>query len=143
MKAELQKELVEGFPQFFQDINLPPTQTCMCWGCECGDGWFGILKKLCEDIATSDPPEGFKFSQVKEKFGGLRVYTFGGTEQISQLIHGAQKESYKTCEECGGKEDVLSDWICGWVRTLCKSCAANRFGEDAEKLWNQTEPLDD
>ena len=115
----------------------------MCWGCECGDGWFNILSNLCQDIVKAGPPEHFKFAQVKEKFGGLRVYTFGSTEEISRLIHAAQEESYKTCEKCGSKENVISDWICGWVRTLCKSCAVRDFGEEAEKIWNPTEPSGD
>lgn len=115
----------------------------MCWGCECGDGWFDILYDLCKKIEAINPPEDFKFCQVKEKMGGLRVYTVGCPEEVDRLVDEAQRVSYKTCEECGTQKDVISDWVSGWVRTICKSCAVNNFGPDIEKLWNPTEPSSD
>ena len=30
--------------------NLHMTETCMCWGFECGDGWFQILNQLMGNI---------------------------------------------------------------------------------------------
>jgi hypothetical protein len=43
---ELDKKLVERFPVLYQDRNSPMTQTCMCWGFDCGDGWFEIIWQL-------------------------------------------------------------------------------------------------
>lgn len=28
------------------------TETCMCWGCSCGDGWFFLLDNLCSAITA-------------------------------------------------------------------------------------------
>jgi len=30
--------------------NKPMQETCMCWGFECGDGWFNILNQLMSQI---------------------------------------------------------------------------------------------
>ena len=106
------------------------TQTAMCWGTDCGDGWYNIIDTLCahiqhevdrphEDIIRyteylKDPklPEAtvtyfqqqivenrkriipqVEATQVKEKFGGLRFYTFGGNEKIDALISFAESMS--------------------------------------------------
>jgi hypothetical protein len=50
MKEELDKQLVERFPRIFRDRFKPMTETAMCWGFECGDGWFDILESLCSQI---------------------------------------------------------------------------------------------
>ncbi len=50
MREELDKKLVEKFPKLFRDRYAPMTETCMCWGFCCGDGWFNILDALCSNI---------------------------------------------------------------------------------------------
>jgi hypothetical protein len=42
--------LCTTYPELFVERNLPMQQTCMCWGFECGDGWFNILNALCSNI---------------------------------------------------------------------------------------------
>lgn len=50
MNKELDGKLVKRFPKLFRDRYAPMTETCMCWGFECGDGWYNILESLCESI---------------------------------------------------------------------------------------------
>lgn len=50
MREELDAELVKKFPRMFRNRYAPMTETCMCWGFECGDGWYQILLSLCENI---------------------------------------------------------------------------------------------
>lgn len=52
MKAELQQTLIQKYPKIFQDVDKPMTQTCMCWGIECGDGWYNLLDSLCSLIQS-------------------------------------------------------------------------------------------
>ena len=47
MKKELQKKLYEQYPAIFRQKDLDKTQTAMCWGISCGDGWYNILDTLC------------------------------------------------------------------------------------------------
>jgi hypothetical protein len=39
-------------------------------GFEHDDGWFDILRRLCEDLEPLVAGHEFKVLQVKEKFGG-------------------------------------------------------------------------
>jgi hypothetical protein len=77
MKPELQKKLYDKHPLIFADKDLPMDRTCMCWGIECGDGWYDILDALCDELENIHQNYGLitKATQVKEKFGTLRFYT--------------------------------------------------------------------
>lgn len=50
MKEELDKQLVERFPRMFRNRYADMRTTAMCWGFECGDGWYQILLSLCDNI---------------------------------------------------------------------------------------------
>lgn len=120
MKAEKQKQLVDKYPQIFSDVGGDPMQTCMAFGLEVGDGWYDLIDKLCADIMAENPDENFRAAQVKEKFGGLRFYTYGGNEAINKLIDKAENDSYAICEDCGSCENVTSEGA--WITTLCSAC---------------------
>lgn len=130
MKEELEKQLFERFP-FFEarnawtgdKLNIPmPT--------ECGNGWYNILYKLCEKIEEDlklYPNEDFCFQQIKEKYGGLRVYTSSIPleSKIFDYTNEAEEESELTCEYCGTKENVDLRGK-GWYITLCDECEKKR-----------------
>jgi len=50
MKPELDKKLCEKYPKIFAQRNLPMTETAMCWGLDCGDGWYWLIDNLCHSI---------------------------------------------------------------------------------------------
>ena len=50
MKKELDEVLCAKYPKLFRDRHAPMTTTCMCWGFECGDGWYNIIDALCSNI---------------------------------------------------------------------------------------------
>jgi hypothetical protein len=56
------------------------------------------------------------FTQVKEKFGSLRIYTQGGTEQHNGYIAFAESMSQRTCEICGNIGNLRAS---AWVKTRC------------------------
>lgn len=119
MDKKLEKKLMEEFPTFFKDMYGDMTKTCMHWGCAHGDGWYKILHNACKKIAKIDKGT-FHFEQIKEKFGGLRLYCSGSNEEIFHIIDAAEKKSYKTCEHCGTKKNVTTEG--SWILTLCKTC---------------------
>lgn len=47
MREELDKKLCEKYPKIFRDRFADMRTTAMCWGFECGDGWYNILDSLC------------------------------------------------------------------------------------------------
>ncbi len=116
-------------------------ESCMCWGIECNDGWYELLSSICwrifqheenisERIAVRnkfDTPNDqsdldyvpVKFDQIKEKFGGLRIYYSGGDDYVEGIISMAEEYSYKVCEVCGNSGKPNKG---GWISTLCNSC---------------------
>lgn len=54
--------------------------------------------------------------QVKEKFGGLRFYYYGGDEYIQGLVSMAEFMSEQICDVCGNKGTLRQG---GWWATRC------------------------
>lgn len=50
MKTELDAKLVAKYPKIFKDRLGDMQETLMCWGFECGDGWYNIIDALCANI---------------------------------------------------------------------------------------------
>jgi len=141
MDQELENKLYGKYPQFFVNKDKGIQSSCMAWGCECGNGWYEILASVCwmisqhernkEDnkkyLEKNDPerlvtlPEYFpvKFDQIKEKFGGLRIYYSGGDDYVRGTVSMAEEMSHKICEVCGNKGKPNNS---GWIMTLCDGC---------------------
>lgn len=181
MRKELDEALCVKYPEIFKDRNAPMTQTAMCWGFDCGDGWYNIIDSACmliqghingqkshieflkqwnEEIQKAhagdwsflyqkwksekekawleenleqekekyliEPREIPKpyhqvvASQIKEKYGTLRFYYYGGDDYVDGVVAMAEYMSGVTCEVCGAPGKTLSE---GWVRTLCRTHA--------------------
>lgn len=119
MREELENKLVADFPDLYRGVNLKPTESLMCFGFECDDGWFDLIYKLSKDITAID--KTVMAMQVKEKFGGLRFYVGHASEEVFDLIDLAEEMSLKTCEKCGSTKGVALVGQ-GWVKSLCKNC---------------------
>ena len=50
MKRELDEYLCKVYPKMMVNREKPMTETAMCWGFDCGDGWFNILNQLMGNI---------------------------------------------------------------------------------------------
>lgn len=134
MRQELELKLVTDFPDLFADKDEPATKSLMCFGCECDDGWFNILHQLCACISShvksrkDELPAPYRFFQIKEKFGGLRVYDNMHDDYIFGAISMAEAMSYITCELCGNPGRTCCATGGYWIKTLCAKCAeANNY----------------
>jgi hypothetical protein len=149
MDQQLQNQLFEKYPDLFSNKDKDIMSSCMRWGCDCGNGWYDIISSVCwmikqhednkrwqikwkekknQEIKDSmgisiegEEPEYFpaKFDQVKEKYGGLRMYFSGGDDYVDGLVSMAEAMSYKICEICGNKGECNKS---GWFTTLCEGC---------------------
>jgi len=134
MRPELEAKLFTDFPNLFQGRYKPITESLIPFGCECGDGWFGIIYNLSKKISELDPDA--EATQVKEKYGGLRFYFTSQNdnyEKIFELIQDAEDESYKTCEDCGTKENASPNEH-GWIKTLCPECREQNCQEREKRF---------
>jgi hypothetical protein len=126
MKQELDEYLCKVFPKIFAERNLPMQETAMCWGFDCGDGWFNIINQLCQNIQHHIDWKNKKeetvaqvvVSQVKEKYGTLRFYYSGGDDTVDGMVSMAESMSGVTCEQCGNPGTQNEG---GWITTLCET----------------------
>ena len=122
MREELDAKLVAKYPLIFADRFEDPKTTAMCFGFECGDGWYDIIDILCASIQSHidnhrDPDFGQVVAvQVKEKYGSLRFYTNTGDDTIFALIDMAEMLSERTCEVCGKPGEIREG---SWLKALC------------------------
>lgn len=122
--------LYQTYPELFGDVKV-----------ECDLGWYEIVAALCKNIKWYEQniawhtefeqkirPEyvsnycALEFTQIKEKFGGLRVYYMGSDEYVQGLIDMATKWSYTVCQNCGERGRANDN---GWISVLCDKCRDN------------------
>jgi hypothetical protein len=127
MSPELDNKLVMRYPEIFKNRYGDMRTTAMCWGFDCGDGWYNLLDTACgliqhhinwhnKTAAPEDQIPQLVAEQVKEKFGGLRFYTMGGDEYTRGIIALAEALSTRTCEQCGSPGKLRGR---GWIYTSC------------------------
>jgi hypothetical protein len=145
MKQELDEYLCKTYPKMMVNRNKNMQETCMCWGFECGDGWFQILNQLMGNIQHHIDWQNRKgevvpqvtLDQVKEKFGTLRFYYTGGDDHIRGMVTMAESMSSVTCETCGNPGTSTSG---GWIKTVCKEHGGVNYDTpEDEYLAKETE----
>ncbi|WP_395004641.1 hypothetical protein [Undibacterium sp.] len=81
----------------------------MCWGFQCGDGWYQILYDLSlalhcialQEYALRHPELSLEVMQVKSKFGTLRIHLNQHTSEIDETISHACQQAEGIDEDTG------------------------------------------
>lgn len=84
-----------------------------------GRGWLPLIR-----TAFKFKPENVRIVQVKEKFGGLRIYFEPHEENYGIVIKTLESISFRTCEWCGRRGKADNSYY--WTLTLCKECRKKR-----------------
>jgi hypothetical protein len=132
-------EMIERYPRLFKGA-------APALGITTSPGWDEILRALFHDfdlLLDDEKAKQFRFVQIKEKLGGLRVYYRIGEsseidpvvenaadsprdsrfafvrELLDALISDAEKKALRTCEQCG-EPGVLRQSGCMLV--TCDAC---------------------
>lgn len=91
---------------------------------ELPEGWFNLFLDMCADIKKplekSGHLDSFRFTQIKEKFGSLRAYNNGCTEEVDDILLKYERISRFTCNKCGRLATKESR---GYILPYCKHCA--------------------
>lgn len=98
------------------------------FGVEVEDGWKQLYQPIIDYIeeynkSTNNPIE---INQIKEKFGGIRIYLSYYTPELDKMIDEAEEKSFSICECCGKHIDnqIIKNY---WIYPLCEDCYENRF----------------
>lgn len=135
MKKELDDKLCAKYPKIFANRGGDKRDTCMYWGFTCGDGWYGIIDQLCNNLQwntdNNNQPQVVA-AQVKEKFGTLNFYVESATPEQRAVIGFAEQLSAHICEFCGTNQNMGK--TTGWLRNICEDCS-----KDHRHPWKKNE----
>ena len=126
MKQELDKLLCERYPKMMVNRNKDMQETCMCWGFECGDGWFNILDQLMGSIQHH--------IDWKDK---QRKWAIDYNEMAAQCKAGnfdAFEESMKDLTNPEYKEKRLAEIVAGDFREVPESIPQVTLDQVKEKF---------
>lgn len=128
----IQETLISKFPKVADNIRL---------GVAVRLGWLPLLETCLSEmneIVEANAGYHIKIAQIKEKFGGLRIYAHffsegaepnefgmpGLTEEhkalspkVMEIIHRAEDAADKTCDICGKEGHARS--LQGWHAVRC------------------------
>lgn len=89
------------------------------------DGWrisFGEM--MCEELAKNlnktDNLNTFRFDDIKEKWGSIRIYHHGGNDDTDMIIEKYSHLSENICIICGKPDVYMTNR--GWIYPCCKEC---------------------
>jgi hypothetical protein len=106
----------------------PNFRPCHKYGLDAvGPGWEQILVDLDHAFVMitgmgTDEHRKIEILQIKEKFGGLRIYCRAPElnekvgRELSKAVARAEQKSFETCEVCGKPGNKGGD---GWIKTFC------------------------
>ncbi len=133
------REIITSHPELFGRAPFDPKKTLIAFGFEVSEYWLPVLEKGFDDIAEIVKEQGlidFRITQVKEKFGSLRIYCMYYTDEIDEVIDRMEEEAETICESCGAPGKLRTD---GWMVVRCDKCQANWFEKQYEKESHEEE----
>ena len=98
-------------------------------------GWrkaFGkeLSRNLKKALKLSGELKTFRFLQIKEKYGELRLYSGGASKPVLDLLSYYEFLSLAYCQICGKPARYCTD---GWISYLCEDCF-NKTSSSGERL---------
>ncbi len=79
-----------------------------------GKGWAPLINRVFDKLETIKG--SIKIVQVKEKWGGLRIYTDYSNKELDKVIYDIEHESLEVCEVCGQPGKLRGS---NWYYTSC------------------------
>ncbi len=105
-------EIVEDYDYDYTELDSMP------------EGWriaFGdqMVEELNRELVKGGFVNDYRITQIKEKYGGLRWYDNGNTEEGYNIINKYESLSRKTCICCGKPAKYIT---LGWISPFCEDC---------------------
>lgn len=126
MNTPWYNHIISSYPFLFSKISHIETDK----------GWESIILSTCKFLHSQNSninlPNQFYFSQIKEKFGSIRLYINSDTNSITTsnnsyvngFIHAMENISHYICESCGNPGTIQQ--FNNLLKCQCPPCAHNR-----------------
>lgn len=138
MNSKLENYLYEKYPEIFKNHTKSMQESCMCWGCSCGDGWILLLDRLCSQI-QSHIKNQHKEVEMYEKWEMKDILEGKPTiprpewakEKIPQVHFEQVKEKFGALRIYirGGDDEIrhMIDFVESLSRSICEDCGKFDF----------------
>jgi hypothetical protein len=100
IRDRIAKKFANGWPRFV----------------DVGDGWLSIVDELDKQLEALGIE--YSYAQIKQKFGGIRIYVNTLDPRANSLIRIAEEKALVTCEICGKPGRLTTKNF--YVQTVCK-----------------------
>lgn len=133
MNSKLENYLYEKYPEIFKNHTKSMQETCMCWGCSCGDGWLILLDRLCSQIQSHiknqhKEVEMYEQWEKKDIVEGMpsEPRPEWAKEKIPQVHFEQVKEKFGALRIYirGGDDEIrhMIDFVESLSRSICEDC---------------------
>jgi hypothetical protein len=114
MREELDAKLVAKYPELYRNRFAPMTQTCMCWGFDCGDGWYEIIDALSFAL-TSQYQNAKKDVKFWTEHLGKTVWSdrVGTQEDIDKAVKKLEETPCPVADQVKEKFGTLRFYVSG------------------------------
>lgn len=82
-----------------------------------GKGWYPLIEEMITKLAAASDDFDVNILDIKEKFGGMRIWVDKPTEEMYHITREYEDKSYTVCEFCGSDGKYRGELP--WKRTLC------------------------
>lgn len=130
LTKEIRKMLIEKYPYLQpRDISTDKIPNDYDYSYIIGEyelpnGWFPLFLQMCDEIQEplikANCINSFRFSQIKEKFGFMRCYTFEAPSEVLDIINKYEYLSTFVCPYCGDPADCLIQE--DYMKQICEDC---------------------
>lgn len=105
-------KIVEDYDYDYTELDAMP------------DGWriaFGdqMVEELNQEFVKGGFVNDYRITQIKEKYGGLRWYDNGNTEEGYNIINKYESLSRRICICCGKPAKYITF---NWISPFCEDC---------------------
>lgn len=103
MDEELDKRLCEKYPKIFVNRHGDMRTTAMCWGFECGAGWYTLLDRACA-LIQGHIDQRVKSRKNAQEYNHMRRRLLAGDEEPWLEYSKIWSEPHRT----GIRDSILS-----------------------------------
>lgn len=112
----MENEIKNHVPNWQKSIDLDAALQFV------GTGWSSLIREVF-DVINSIESGPIIVLQVKEKWGGLRIYVDStkcnqsDRDRLHAVLVDTENRSFKTCEQCGAPGNQRGN---NWIYTSCE-----------------------
>jgi hypothetical protein len=104
LNQKLTEQLYHAFPHLYRGRLKSRYESSMCWGFECGDGWYQVIYDLSQslsDYLEEHPELDFEVMQVKSKLGTFHFHINYRDSTTARMVEQARARASNICEVTG------------------------------------------